>query len=160
MFTGLVSRPCTKVGMGPLTQEVPSGKSAEAEGMLLPHLCSPGLCQVLQEGHEDGWGRIPRLGELADTQTLHAFLLLILFISSLFFSCLRLTCWWRDFLPLAAWEPEFSEWQLGNLNSVNDQVWAKFQRQGSSSSGPFCYFHQLLLTHVLSILMQPHLSFQ
>lgn len=51
---GLISRPCTKVGMGPLPQEVLSGKSAEAEGMFLSHLRTPGLCQVPQEEHEDG----------------------------------------------------------------------------------------------------------
>lgn len=79
---GLVSRPCTKVGMGPLTQEVLSGKLAEAEGMLLSHLRTPGLRQVLQEGHEDGRGSIPHLAELADTQTFHAFLLFSYSIAS------------------------------------------------------------------------------
>lgn len=89
---GLVSRPCTKVGMGPLTQEVLSGKSAEAEEMLLLHLRTSGLCQVLQEEHEDGRGSIPHLGELADTQTFHAFLLVSYSIASVFLSHLRLTC--------------------------------------------------------------------
>lgn len=54
MFTWFNLQALHEGGDGTLPQEVLSGKSAEAEGMFLLHLRTPGLCQVPQEEHEDG----------------------------------------------------------------------------------------------------------